>query len=258
MKSKIDKILEIILVLVLVGLVFEGIYLYYHWPREDKFHPSTEINEVNSVEKEDAAEKLPIEKVPVEQKLSIPEEINLEIPFTSQAPFGDWSYPFNHTCEEAAVLMVHYYLEGKTVIDPALARKELLGLIEYEKKNYGFHEDTSAEQTAQLIRDYYDYKVKVYYDTSLEDIKKELVKGSPVIVPTAGRLLNNPYFTPPGPIYHMLVVKGYTPTEFITNDPGTKRGADYTYSYQTLMKAIHDWNNGDVENGKTVIISISK
>ena len=154
--------------------------------------------------------------------------------------------------------MAHYYLEGKTIIEPAVARKELLALVEYEKKNYGFHEDTSTEQTAQLIRDYYGYKVKVYYDISLEDIKKELARGNPVIVPTAGRLLNNPYFTPPGPIYHMLVVKGYTPTEFITNDPGTKRGADYSYSYQVLEKAIHDWNNGDVENGKSAMISIQK
>ena len=35
---------------------------------------------------------------------SLLEEVNLEIPFTSPAPFGDWSYPFNHTCEEVAVL----------------------------------------------------------------------------------------------------------------------------------------------------------
>ncbi|MCD6270289.1 C39 family peptidase [bacterium] len=258
MKSKIDKILEIILVLVLVGLVFEGIYLYYHWPREDEFNPTLEMNGVDSVEKEKATKKPSIEKIATEQKLSVPEEINLEIPFILQAPFSDWSYPFNHTCEEAAVLMAHYYLEGKTIIEPAVARKELLALVEYEKKNYGFHEDTSTEQTAQLIRDYYGYKVKVYYDISLEDIKKELARGNPVIVPTAGRLLNNPYFTPPGPIYHMLVVKGYTPTEFITNDPGTKRGADYSYSYQVLEKAIHDWNNGDVENGKSAMISIQK
>jgi len=258
MKLKIDKILEIIIVLILGGLVFEGIYLYCHWSRKDEFSPNTEVNKVNSVERGNATKKLPIKEIPVEQKLSIPEEVNLEIPFISQAPFGDWSYPFNHTCEEAAVLMVHYYLEGKTVINPALARKELLDIVEYEKKNYGFHEDTSSEQTAQLIRDYYHYKVKVYYDISLENIKEELAKGNPVIVPTAGRLLNNPYFTPPGPIYHMLVIKGYTPTEFITNDPGTRRGADYIYPYSILMKAIHDWNNEDIENGRSAMISVQE
>lgn len=71
-------------------------------------------------------------------------------------------------------------------------------------------------------------------------------------------MLGNPYFTPPGPIYHMLVIKGYNLTEFITNDPGTRRGADYVYSYQTLMKAIHDWNNGNVESGKSATISVQK
>jgi len=35
MKSKIDITLEIILILVLFGLAFEGIYLYYHWPSGD-------------------------------------------------------------------------------------------------------------------------------------------------------------------------------------------------------------------------------
>ncbi len=252
-KSKIDKFLEIITSLVLISLIFGGIYIYYYWSIENEFNRNIEIDEISLVKEKDV-----IEKPLIEEKLLFPEEINLEIPFISQAPFGDWSYPFNHTCEEAAVLMAHYYLEGKTVIDPALAKKELLDLVEYEKKNYGFHEDSSAEQTAQLIRDYYNYKAEILYNISLEDIKKELVQGNPVIVPTAGRLLGNLYFTPPGPIYHMLVLKGYNLSGFIANDPGTKRGADYFYPYQILMKSIHDWNNGDVENGKVVIISIQK
>ena len=189
----------------------------------------------------------------------LPEEIILEVPFTSQAPFGDWSYPFNHTCEEAVVLMAHYYVEGKTSIDPAQARKELLDLVEFEEKNYGFHEDTDTAQTAQLIKDYYGYSVKVEYDISLEDIKKELAKGNPVIVPTAGRLLNNPYFKPPGPLYHMLLVKGYNSTEFITHDTGTIRGENFVYSYQALENSIHDLGGENLENiasGRPAMISI--
>lgn len=97
----------------------------------------------------------------------------------------------------------------------------------------------------------------------MEDIKKELAKGNPVIVPTAGRLLSNPYFTPPGPLYHMLLIKGYsttsTTTEFITHDPGTIRGANFVYSYQTLETSIHDLESKDLENitnGRSAMISI--
>ena len=42
----------------------------------------------------------------------------------------------------------------------------------------------------------------------------------------------------------------------ITNDVGTKRGADYQYSYDTLYNGIHDWNDGDVLNGKKAIIIV--
>jgi len=243
MKSKTDKILVIIAILVLAGLIFEGIYIYSHWPRGDELH---------STEK-------PSDKKIDEKEPSLPESVNLEIPFVSQAPFGDWSYPFNHTCEEAAILMAHYYLEGKTAIEPARARQELLELVEYEKEHYGFHEDTNTAQTAQLIRDYYGYSVKVKYDISLEDIKRELAKGNPVIVPTAGRLLGNPYFTPPGPLYHMLLVKGYNSAEFITHDAGTVRGENFIYFYQILEKAIRDWEDQGmaVENQRSAMISIS-
>ncbi|KKR45570.1 MAG: hypothetical protein UT82_C0026G0013, partial [Parcubacteria group bacterium GW2011_GWB1_40_14] len=90
---------------------------------------------------------------------------------------------------------------------------------------------------------------------TVDTIKRELAAGNPIIVPAAGRELGNPYFTSPGPLYHMLVIRGYTSDDkFITNDPGTRRGEEYTYKFDILMNAIHDWNGGDVINGKKVII----
>jgi len=44
--------------------------------------------------------------------------------------------------------------------------------------------------------------------------------------------------------------------KFITNDPGTKRGENFAYKYQDLMNAIHDWNNGDVKNGRPVVLVV--
>ena len=74
-------------------------------------------------------------------------------------------------------------------------------------------------------------------------------RGSLVLVPAFGQILGNPYFTPPGPATHMLVIRGYDETtkEFITNDPGTRRGEGYRYSYAALVRAIRDYPTGDHE-----------
>lgn len=42
----------------------------------------------------------------------------------------------------------------------------------------------------------------------------------------------------------MLVVKGYINNNFITNDPGTRNGADYVYTSQNLFDAIADFIPG--------------
>ena len=58
-----------------------------------------------------------------------------------------------------------------------------------------------------------------------------------------------PNFTPPGPVYHMLVVKGYDAQNFITNDVGTRKGESYTYTKDVIMKNMHDWNAQDIHLG---------
>ncbi len=259
MKSKTDKIFEIVLVLILVGLVFGVVYIYTHWfgaPEPGKpieiSEPTKEDNEL-VVEKSTEPKKFQEEKP---KEIILPETLNLKVPFICQAPLGDWGSPFKDACEEAVILMIHYYFQGK-LIEPKTAAKEIKDLVEFGIE-LGFYESITAGQTTQLIRDYYGYKAEVHYDISIEDIKKELAKGNPVIVPAAGKMLKNPYFTPPGPLYHMLLIKGYTEDNLIVNDAGTKRGADYTYSYSILEKAIHDWNNGDVENGRRAMITVQK
>jgi len=190
-------------------------------------------------------------------EVRLSKSFTLDIPFICQAPLANWKTPFDQACEEAAILTVYYYFENKPV-DPKIAAEEIRKIVDFETKNYNFGKSISAEQTAKIIEDYFGYRAEVKYDISLEDIKKELIKGNPVILPVAGRMLGNPYFTPPGPVYHMLVIRGYNESGFIVSDPGTRRGANFIYSYRVLEKAIHDWNNGDVKNGRPAMISIQK
>lgn len=179
----------------------------------------------------------PILQAPILQATSI----NLDVPFSPQAPFANWALPYQEACEEASVLLADRFYKGQN-LSREEADKEMLAIIEWEKKNFGYYEHTTSEQTAEILRRYFGYKkVKVEYDITIDDIKRELSEGRPVIIPFAGRLLGNPYFRQPGPIYHMLVVKGYTEDgKFITNDVGTKRGKDFLYDPDVLFNAIHD------------------
>jgi hypothetical protein len=132
-----------------------------------------------------------------------------------------------------------------------------MALAAWETKTFGYHLDTTAEETAQTLREYFGLSsARAVSISSPEDIKAAISSGHPVIIPAYGKALGNPNFRGDGPLYHMLVIKGYTDTEFITNDPGTKRGADFTYDIDTLWNAIHDWNDGDVPNGAKVMVTV--
>lgn len=199
-----------------------------------------------------AASRLPVTDY---QLLS---EINLAIPFTSQAPSKNWGLPYAEFCEEASSLMVASYINGWTIPSVEFAEQKMLEIKEFEEKRFGYYKDTTAEETAIILREFYKFnKVQVLYDPTINDIKKAVADGKAVIAPMAGRLLGNPYFQSPGPIYHMIVIKGYTKEgNIITNDPGTRNGADFIYSPSVIMNALHDWNKGDVENGRKVVIVV--
>ncbi len=189
---------------------------------------------------------------------TLPSQYNLAVPFTSQAPYGVWDAVHNETCEEASVLMVaaYYDKQASGVIVADVADEELMRIIKFEDVFFGYNKDTTAAETALVLESYSYLSAELLSDPTIEQIKEAIVAGYPVIVPVAGRQLGNPYFTPPGPLYHMLVVKGYTEDTFITNDPGTRHGQNYEYDQDVLMTAIHDWNGGDVENGAKVVIIV--
>lgn len=196
---------------------------------------------------------------PQEVETNIPLSFNLAVPFTSQAPEANWEMPYQEACEEASVLMVHAFYDnvapGK--IPTKTADEELLKMVEFENTIFGYYEDTSAEQTAIFISQFYGYgRVDVIENPTVDQIKTHISEGRPVILPAAGQQLGNPNFTSPGPLYHMLVIRGYTQDSFITNDPGTRNGEAYVYKITKLMSAMHDWNGGDVEHGRKVVIVI--
>ena len=180
----------------------------------------------------------------------------IAVPFTTQAPLGVWDAVHEEACEEASLVMLKYYQEGKT-LTPKIAEDELQAMVKFETKKYGDYKDATAAEMVRLAADFYGMKnLRVVYDFSQNDLKEELSKGKPIIVPAAGRLLKNPFFTPPGPLYHNLVLTGYDGKKIITNDPGTKRGENYAYNLDVLYTAIHDFPGKaeDIEKGRKAMI----
>jgi hypothetical protein len=182
----------------------------------------------------------------------------LPVPFTPQAPFANWELPYQEACEEASMIMAGEYFKGnkKLQLDPVYANTEILKLVEWET-NHGFAQDVTAQEVASILKDYYTLEASVVkYNPQV--IKQAILDRKLVLLPVAGRLLENPYFRRPGPLYHMLVVKGFEGDEFITNDPGTKRGENFRYNESILAYAVHDWNGGQVEKGERVMIIVDK
>ncbi|MFA5051631.1 MAG: C39 family peptidase [Patescibacteria group bacterium] len=259
MKNKILLLNILMVVIIMAGLGYMGRHrlatAWHEWLTEPEPVPLTYDQIINERINQNA-NLLVNQNAANPPAVVIPSEMNLAVPFTTQAPLVNWDEQHEESCEEAAALIVHYYWQKKT-FTPELANTELQTIVDYENQTLGFYKDTTAEETAQFIRGLWGYdKVEVKYDITLDDIKAEVAEGRPVIVPTAGRKLGNPNFKQPGPLYHMIVIRGWTDDMIITNDPGTRKGEGYQYSPEVIMNAIHDWNNGDVDNGRSAMIVV--
>ncbi|OHA03754.1 MAG: hypothetical protein A3J10_04245 [Candidatus Sungbacteria bacterium RIFCSPLOWO2_02_FULL_54_10] len=146
-------------------------------------------------------------------------------------------------------------------LSPEIADFEMGLIRQFEIAAFGRWRDTGIEETADILRRLYGFSgIKTTLIASPEDMKKELSAGKIIIAPTAGRLLKNPYFTPPGPLYHMVVIRGFDEEKqaFIVNDPGTRRGEGLRYPTDVLFYAIHDLHDGDILQGEKRVMIVGR
>ena len=175
---------------------------------------------------------------------SVARSVKLAVPFTVQAPDADWSEPWDEGCEEAALLMIDAYLDGdrSEKLPEQKTKAQIKTMVDWQQERFGGHYDLGLADIATIAKEYLGYTtVRVEEGTSFEAIRNELRAGHPVILPAAGQLLKNPYFKQPGPPYHVFVITGFEGTDFIANENGTRRGADYRYSQSVLESAWHDY-----------------
>ncbi|MBI4993240.1 MAG: C39 family peptidase [Candidatus Magasanikbacteria bacterium] len=193
----------------------------------------------------------------------LPAQYLLPVPFTSQAPEKNWDQPWQDACEEAAVLMLDAYYKGYG-LSPLFAKDEILKMIKWEEDG-GWGSSIEIEKVARLAEWYLSpnhlitsspHHLRIVENPTVEQIKTFIADSKPVLVVADGKVLPNLHFRNGGPVYHALIIRGYTETEFITNDPGTQFGRGFKYKYEDLLNAVHDWNGGDVKNGKRAVLII--
>ncbi|MDP2735666.1 MAG: C39 family peptidase, partial [bacterium] len=192
------------------------------------------------------------------------QSVLFEVPFSPQAPFANWlDSRQNYGCEETSALMAVKWARGEE-LTPEEAEEIIVEAAEWQIKHYGEFHDTSAKDTVdRLLKGYFGYQnAQLQSGIAVHHIKQALWDGNIVIVPVRGRELQNPYYTPPGPLIHMVVVAGYDGTsgEFIVNDPGTRRGAKIRYEENLFVAAIRDYASGHnepLQDSEKVMIVVS-
>lgn len=191
-----------------------------------------------------------------------PQSAMLNVPYTSQVPTGNWNDPRQADgCEEASLVMAMGWINGGAV-PPEEAERDIINISEYERRIFGFYQDTSAQDTARLMRDFFLYTdVAVKENINTENIKQEIASNRLVIIPIDPRLTGLAMYRN-GPVRHMIVVVGYDDKndELIINDPLYGNAHNLWVSAAAINKGLRNYDSGihrSTSNG-TALISIGK
>lgn len=185
----------------------------------------------------------------------LPIRNNLSVPFSSQAPAGNWSEPWQSACEETSIIMVDTFYKGGPLTKEEAVQK-ILDIFKVKQQNFGTSKDESMELVAEIINAAeLGWQAHVVVGPTLAQLQTELAAGRPIIAPVDARLLKNPFYENQL-TYHVMVISGYDNASgnFIVQDPGTKRGANFQYPFDTFMNAIHDYLPKDIRAGRRAVL----
>lgn len=176
---------------------------------------------------------------------ALPPTVLMPVPYTTQAPFGNWEAR-QHTCEEASLVMVDHYLRGDhsgAPIDPAIADAAINQITPWKPAV-----DLTTQQVGEVAKLHLGWSYEVFQASRL-NMQRQLALGRPLIVGVRTHGLGNAnypgysthYEQPAWSVSHYLVVVGYRASgSFVLNDPGITRGQGYDITYDQLMHAIDD------------------
>lgn len=180
-----------------------------------------------------------------------PPSANVDVPFTSQAPEGNWAEPWQNACEETSIYMISsFYNDDPIKRDEAV--KKIREIFKVKHENFAASKDESLATMQQLIIDLeLPWSSEIVTNPTVDDLKAELAAGRPIIVPVYAPDLENYNYK-----YHVMVLTGYDDVEgvFIVNDPGTRGGEARKFKYDVFMNAIHDLDAKTVSEGSRSVL----
>jgi hypothetical protein len=178
----------------------------------------------------------------------LPDRLLLQVPFTTQAPLGNWAQ-HQHTCEEAnlAMLAAYWQRDSSVVIDPNGADATIAALVSWQVQNWGSKDDLTDTRLGELAKQYYGYSYMLVPNDP-QAIREQIAAGRPLIAGVRTHGLGNPNY--PGysnhleeqgwSVSHYVLVIGYDTDGVWLNDPGITKGRGYHISWAQLTHAIDD------------------
>lgn len=172
-----------------------------------------------------------------------PAHILLQVPFTTQAPLGNWAQ-HQESCEAANLTMLVYYWrhDRSVVIDPKAA-DALIHQIDGWKTQL----DLTNTLLGKLAHDHFGYGYRLVKNDP-QVIREQLAAGRPLLAEVRTHGLGNSNY--PGytthyeqagwSVPHFVVIIGYDAKGVFLNDPGISKGRGYHISFAQLTHAIAD------------------
>lgn len=215
--------------------------------------PTKEITTQPSVEQTIVEKKEPV------IKKVLPPSVTLGVPFYPQAPDNKRILPWTEACSEANLVLAAYYIQNKTLTKDQF-KKDILAMTKVQEKFFDTYIEISMVELKKLYDRFYP-KIgtsKIIDNPTIDQIKEELAQWNIVIVPTAGKELNNPYYLEYAPRFHTVLIRWYDDKYFYANDVGISRGENFPYLQEVIMEANHDLVDGDITQGAKRILVIEK
>jgi hypothetical protein len=173
----------------------------------------------------------------------LPPSVFIRVPYTPQAPNGNWDATHQQYCEAAATLMVGRYFRGERqqVMAPAEAERAMGQIVAYERDTFPGVIDLKLEQMALVGTYFYDLKPSIRPAT-LEAVRQSLAAGLPVIIPVMTHGAPGAQKIAPGfgarDVYHVILLVGYDQSKVYANDAGFVSGQNWGYTWDVLQAAM--------------------
>jgi hypothetical protein len=179
-----------------------------------------------------------------------PARVLLQVPYTTQAPLGNWAQ-HQESCEEATLSMLAAYWQRdpSVVIDPQAADTSIAALVSWQVQHWGSEDDLTDTRLGELAKQYYGYGYRLVPNDP-QVVREQLAAGRPLIAGVRTHGLGNPNY--PGysnhyeqtgwSVSHFVLVIGYDSDGVWLNDAGITKGRGYHISWAQLTHAIDDLN----------------